>query len=149
MKNTLLGLCVSIFMANSLQAIPLAEFLNSSPVGQQVSEWKASPLVPEDLVGKTFQIPTNPDKIWQVRFFTFEDREKSLQDHNRFVDLVKMYGLEALESKKDAMPYNDGTFESFTFKDANAYLQAKGEKPLPREVYFIISFRDVSDVKKN
>lgn len=76
-------------------------------------------------------------------FLYFEDREKTLQDANRFADFVKKYGLEALESKKDAMPYNDGTLESFTFKDANAYLEAKGKPPLPNGIYFIISFRTI------
>jgi hypothetical protein len=148
MKKIVLSLTLSFFVTSALQAVKLSEFLTTKPVGQQVAKSEPSPLVPDNLVGKNFTITTEPSKKWQVRFFTFEDRDNTLADKKDFAGFVKAYGLDELQSQNDSMPYKDGTLHSFTYKEANKLLKAKGEKPLPKGVFFVISFRDVTETGK-
>jgi hypothetical protein len=149
MKKILYGLTVTLLLNTSLCAVKLSEFLNTKPIGQQVSKAEPSPLVPDNVVGKFFTLESDPKKKWQVRFFTFEDRNGTLKDQKEFASFVKEYGLGDLESQNDSMPYKDDTLHSFTYKQANKLLKANGKKQLPKNLYFVISFREVSEqVKK-
>jgi len=149
MKKIVLGLALSLLMTSTLQAVKMSEFLSTKTVGGQVAKAEPSLLVPDNLVGKKFTIEAEPNKTWQVRFFTYEDRDNTLTEKKGFAEFVKVYGLEDLQSQKDSMPYKDGTLHSFTYKEANKLLKARGQKPLPKGVYFVISFRDVTpEVKK-
>jgi len=143
MKNIILALLLVVLGLSSVSAAKLSEFLATRPVGKSLGKWQASSFVSEHLVGKIFAIPSEQRKIWQLRFFTFEDRDDALGKQNSFAQFVKNFHLEDLQSTADAIPYNDGTFHSFTYKDANALLKEKGKPLLPEGVYFIISFREV------
>lgn len=143
MKKLIFALCFMLGSISSVSAIQLSEVLAVRPVGKNLGKWGPSPLVSEHLVGKIFAVPSEQKKVWQLRFFTFEDRQNILGKKNSFAEFVKKYGLEGLESKTDAMPYNDGTLHSFTYKDANDFLEAKGKPPLPEGIFFVISFREV------
>lgn len=143
MKNIILSLFLTVVGLSSVSAAKLSEFLATRPVGKNLGKWQASSFVSEHLVGKLFALPSEQRKIWQLRFFTFEDREETLGKKNSFAQFVKNFHLEDLQSKVDSIPYNDGTFHSFTYNDANALLKEKGKPPLPEGVYFIISFREV------
>jgi hypothetical protein len=147
MKKILSGLLLSALVTTALQAVKLSEFLATKP-GGQVSQAKPSPRVPDNLVGKEFNLKTEPNKNWQVRFFTFEDRDGKIKDQKDFATFVKEYGLGDLQSQNDKMPYKDETLHSFTYKEANKLLKASGKKPLPKGVFFVISFRDVTTEKK-
>lgn len=147
MKTIFLALILTISSTSSLYAFKLSEFLSVRPVGKFVGKAKASNLVPEHLVGKLFAVSSEKSKVWQVRFFTFEDRNAELGKKNTFGELVKKFGLDDLQSQGDIVPYNDGTFQSFTYKDANDLLKSKGKPPLPEGVYFVIAFREVVDPK--
>jgi hypothetical protein len=128
---------------SAVSAIKLSEILAVNPMGKNLGKWKASDFVSEYLVGKLFAVPSEQRKVWQLRFFTFEDRKNVLEKKNSFAEFIKKFGLEDLQSKTDAMPYNDGTLHSFTYRDANDFLIEKGKDPLPEGVYFVISFREV------
>ncbi|MBA3813730.1 MAG: hypothetical protein H0X26_04460 [Alphaproteobacteria bacterium] len=143
MKYIIFALAWIFITVSSTSAIKLSEVLAAPPVGKQLGKWKASEFVSDYLVGKIFAVPSEQRKVWQLRFFTFEDRGKALEKKNTFAEFVKKFGLEDLQSKTDAMPYNDGTLHAFTYKDANDFLTEKGKDPLPEGVYFVISFREV------
>jgi len=143
MKNLIFALCFILISSSSVFSITLSEFLAIRPVGAQLGKWKATSFVSEHLVGKLFAVPSEQKKIWQLRFFTFEDRQDILEKKNSFAEFVKKFDLGNLPSKTDAMPYNDGTFYSFTYKDANDFLVANGNSPLPEGIFFVISFREV------
>lgn len=143
MKNMILALAWVAINISSVSAIKLSEVLAINPMGKNLGTWQAAPFVPDSLVGKIFAVPSEQRKAWQLRFFTFEDREDTLGKKNSFADFVKRFGLEDLESTTDAMPYNDGTFHAFTYRDANAFLEERGKDPLPEGVYFVISFREI------
>lgn len=143
MKKIILALCLIFISPSIVSAISLSDFLSTRPVGKQIGKWQASDLVPDNLMGRFFSVSSEKKKGWQLRFFTFEDRNNVLEKKNSFAELVKKFGLEDLQSKIDPMPYNDGTLYSFTHKDANKFLIEKGKDPLPEDVYFIISFREV------
>lgn len=143
MKKLFFILCVILLNTPSLSAIKLSEILTIKPVGKNLGKWQASSFVSEYIVGKIFAVPSEPRKVWQVRFFTFEDRQNTLEKKNSFAEFVKKFGLENLESKTDAIPYNDGTFHSFTYKDANEFLAAQDKPLLPDGIFFVVSFREV------
>lgn len=143
MKTIILALFLVLTSMTSLAAIELSELLALKPLGKNIGKWQASELVSDYLVGRFFTLPSDRKKMWQLRFFTFEDRENILEKKNSFEDFVKKFGLEKLQSKEDGMPYNDGTFSSFTHKDANEFLVAKGKSPLPEGIFFILSFREI------
>lgn len=143
MKQIILALFVILATLSSGFALTLGEFLTIKPLGKSLGKWQASELVPEHLMGRFFHIPSERQKTWQLRFVTFEDRKNVLEKKNSFADFVKKFALEELQSGEDKMPYNDGTFQSFTHKDANSFLEAKGLSPLPEGIFFIISFREV------
>ena|SRR3990167_6522850 len=148
MKHIILALFLIFTNLSSGFAIELSEVLAIKPLGKNLGKWQASELVPDYLMGKFFSVSSDKKKMWQLRFFTFEDRENALEKKNSFADFVKKFGLEKLQSKEDAMPYNDGTFRSFTHKDANAFLEAKGKPPLPEGIFFVLSFREIFIVDK-
>ena len=143
MKKLIFALCFIIISNPSLFAIKLSEVLAIKPVGKNLGKWQASSFVSEYVVGKIFAVSSESRKVWQLRFFTFEDRQNTLEKKNSFAEFVKKYGLEGLESNIEGMPYNDGTLHSFTYKDANDFLVAKGKPPLPEGIFFVISFREV------
>lgn len=147
MKQIILVFFFLLASISSLTAVELSEILTIKPLGKNLGKWQASEVVSDYLMGRFFSIPSDRKKTWQLRFFTFEDRENVLGKQNSFADFVKKFGLEKLQSKADAMPYNDGTFRSFTHKDANEFLQAKGKSPLPEGIFFILSFREVFSKK--
>ena len=137
-------LFTALFLSLSpVSAIKLKEILATKPVGANLEKWKASEFVSDYLVGKLFAVPSEQTKTWQLRFFTFEDRNNTLEKKNSFAEFVKKFGLEDLESTADAIPYNDGSFHSFTYKAANDFLKEKGKDPLPEGIFFVISFREV------
>lgn len=143
MKTIILAIFLAFTISSSSSAVKLSEFLSTRPVGKTLGKWKASNLVSEHLGGRLFAVPSEQRKVWQLRFFSFEDRNNELKKKNNFSEFVKKFGLEDLQSKEDELPYNDGTFRSFTYNDANDFLIAKGKPPLPEGIYFIISFREV------
>lgn len=138
-----LALLLALTSISSVSAIKLSEVLGTRPVGKAIGKWQASAFVSEHLMGKIFAVPSEKSKVWQLRFFTFEDRNEDLKKSYSFAELVKRFHLEDLESTADNVPYNDGTFHSFTYKSANAFLKEKGKPPLPENVIFILSFREV------
>ena len=140
MKKILFLLLPAFLNSVPASAIKLSELLTVRPVGREIGKWKASSFVPEHVVGKLFGVPSERGKVWQLRFFTFEDRNDTLEKKNSFADFVKKFELEDLQSKAEPVPYNDGTFQSFTYKEANEFLKEKGKEPLPEDIYFIISF---------
>jgi len=143
MKTIILALFLILTPFSMGSAIELSEFLDIKPLGQNIGKWQASELVSDYLMGRMFSLPSDRKKMWQLRFFTFEDRKNVLEKKNSFADFVKKFGLEKLQSKEDEMPYNDGTFRSFTHKDANEFLVANGKPPLPEGIFFIISYREI------
>lgn len=143
MKKIILTFCLIFFNVSIVFAVSLSDFLKGGVVGKQVGKWQASNLVPDNLMGRFFTLSSERHKGWQLRFFAFEDRNNILEKKNSFAEFVKKFGLEDLQSKIDAVPYNDGTLHSFTNKHVNDFLIAKGEDPLPEGIYFIISFREV------
>ena len=145
MTKIILTLACIFLSISPVSAIKLSEVLATNPVGRQLGKWKASNFVPDYLVGKMFAVSSEQRKVWQLRFFTFEDRENILEKKNSFAEFVKKFGLEALESKADSIPspYNDGTLYAFTYHAANDFLKEKGKDPLPEGLYFMILFREV------
>jgi hypothetical protein len=145
MKKIIMTFAWIFLSLSPVSAIKLSEVIAARPVGKNLSKWQASELVSDFVVGKIFAVPSEQRKIFQLRFFTFEDRNKALEKKNSFAEFVKKFGLEDLESKANPLhiPYNDGTFHTFTHKNANEFLKEKGKEPLPEGLYFMISFREV------